>query len=287
MTWPQPEAHAGDALSALVDGELTGPETEAVEQHLAQCPPCRAELEDVRQARSILRELPAVEPPFGAIDRARTRVRRRGTGRWATASLGTAAAAWIVVLGVLTVPGKSVSPPVDQFAAAHAATSVSQSSTGSGVSAVMGRPSTGQPANAASTRFVPPDSAPNPFQLPDSLPGGFALVGAELDDNILQAVYSDGTRLISLFEQAGHADWSKLPQGERMRSSGDKAWHGRAHGYDIVVVERSGIVYTLIASAPIQTALDAAGDLPEPGSPSVGDRLRAAGRGLLDAFSFG
>jgi len=63
MTGPGPVAHPGDRLSALLDGELHAAEVDAVLDHLAVCPPCEAELVEVRAGRDRLRAAPAVEPP--------------------------------------------------------------------------------------------------------------------------------------------------------------------------------------------------------------------------------
>ena len=62
------DGHLGDALSGLLDGELTEDEVAAARTHLADCPPCRDELEATRATRTALRLLPAVEPPGGWLD---------------------------------------------------------------------------------------------------------------------------------------------------------------------------------------------------------------------------
>ena len=120
--------HLGDALSALLDGELPRPQEETVRAHLAVCPACAEELLAVRQARSWVRALPPVEPPFGFYERmlrdaplplgafgAQPSVRRRA----GLAALGAAAAA-VSVLGIGSPSPRPVSPPVPRLVEAHA-----------------------------------------------------------------------------------------------------------------------------------------------------------------------
>ncbi|MBP1773927.1 MAG: putative zinc-finger [Holophagaceae bacterium] len=67
MTHP----HVLDQLPLWVEGDLTAPELEAVERHLAACPACREAADQLRQSQAWLRE--ALASPFGAEDRARLR----------------------------------------------------------------------------------------------------------------------------------------------------------------------------------------------------------------------
>ena len=55
--------HAGDLLSALLDGELDAAEAARVRAHVDGCRDCRAELDAVTAARSWVRELAPVDPP--------------------------------------------------------------------------------------------------------------------------------------------------------------------------------------------------------------------------------
>lgn len=120
--------HLGDALSALLDGELPRPQEEAARAHLAVCHDCAEELLDVRQARAWVRGLPPVEPPFGFYERllrgaplsvaafaAQPRVRRRA----GVAALGAAAAA-VTVLGIGSPSPTPVRPSVPRLVEAHA-----------------------------------------------------------------------------------------------------------------------------------------------------------------------
>ena len=122
-------AHLGDALSALLDGELPPSQEAAARAHVAGCPECAHELLAVTQARSWVRALPPVEPPFGLFERmflerpqpvpgafgARTSVRRRA----GLAAVGAAAAA-VTVLGLGSPSQPPVSPAVPRMVEAHA-----------------------------------------------------------------------------------------------------------------------------------------------------------------------
>ncbi|HWI03683.1 MAG TPA: anti-sigma factor [Acidimicrobiales bacterium] len=122
-------SHLGDALSALLDGELSAGQQEAARAHLAACEECTDELSAVGQARSWLRGLPQVDPPFGFYERilldrplvvavpfgARPGLRRRA----GIAALAAAAAA-VTVLGVGSPAAQPVNPSMPQLVEAHA-----------------------------------------------------------------------------------------------------------------------------------------------------------------------
>ena len=123
------QTHLGDALSALLDGELPPALQDTARAHLAACPECTAELAAVGQARSWVRGLPQVDPPFGFYERilldrplprtaplgVRPSLRRRA----GVAALGAAAAA-VTVLGVGSPAARPVNPAMPQLVEAHA-----------------------------------------------------------------------------------------------------------------------------------------------------------------------
>ncbi|MGI9023896.1 MAG: anti-sigma factor family protein [Acidimicrobiales bacterium] len=63
MTDEDGTRHLGDAITALLDGELSDDEAVAARRHLAECPACTAEMAGLGQMRSWLRDLPPVDPP--------------------------------------------------------------------------------------------------------------------------------------------------------------------------------------------------------------------------------
>ncbi|MDQ6910828.1 MAG: zf-HC2 domain-containing protein, partial [Actinomycetota bacterium] len=100
MTAPA-EPHLGDALSALLDGELSAEEAAPVGAHLAVCEVCTRDLEAERAVRSRLRGLPPQQPPSGFVERlARSHhvAGRRRRCRVGVAVLGATAAASFAVL---------------------------------------------------------------------------------------------------------------------------------------------------------------------------------------------
>ena len=119
--------HLGDLLSALLDGELAPPEEAAVRTHLQACPNCSGELQRVETARRLVRALPAVDPPFGFLERLvvspprlgrhRTSSHRRRAG---VAALAASAAAAIGLLGLAPPRDAPVTPSVAQLVEAHA-----------------------------------------------------------------------------------------------------------------------------------------------------------------------
>src|SRR3954451_20395015 len=115
--------HLGDVISAYLDGELSEPDRAAAEAHLATCMACAAELEATQSIRSVVRALPAVDPPFGLIenillDERKPNRRRRRPPLWVA---GTLAAGSLVILAAVPRQSKSVQPPVSTFVDAHAA----------------------------------------------------------------------------------------------------------------------------------------------------------------------
>ena len=126
-TPPPAQGHLGDLLSALLDRELSMEEELAARQHLDECTRCAAELEDVRLARTWVRGLPAVEPPFGFLEHiiygpeprryvARPSLRRRV----GVAALTVSAAAAVALVGVTPPRDTPVSPSVARLVEAHA-----------------------------------------------------------------------------------------------------------------------------------------------------------------------
>lgn len=123
------QSHLGDTLSALLDGELSPPEQETARAHLSSCAACTDELAAVGQARSWVRGLPQVDPPFGfyeriLLDRPLSRPAfgvSPGLRRRAGLAALSAAAAAVTVLGVGSPAARPVNPSMPQLVEAHAA----------------------------------------------------------------------------------------------------------------------------------------------------------------------
>jgi anti-sigma factor RsiW len=124
-------AHPGDLLSALLDGELTPAEETGVRAHVDTCVDCQRELQRIGEARTFVRDLPAVDPPFGFYERM---VRPRY--RWAragVAALAGAAAVSVAVMAVAAPREPHVTPHVAQLVDTHTA---SASTTGDPISEI-------------------------------------------------------------------------------------------------------------------------------------------------------
>jgi anti-sigma factor RsiW len=143
---PLPAVHVGDLISALLDHELEADLVPGIEAHLAACPACTAEHDEVAWARTALRRLPPVEPPEGALrlgpawPRPPVAVRpRRGGGaggfrppparrlgpRQVVAASAAVAAAGFGVLGLVgrSAPADTSKPAVATFVADHSTSS--------------------------------------------------------------------------------------------------------------------------------------------------------------------
>jgi anti-sigma factor RsiW len=114
-------AHAGDALSALLDGELSAADEADVRGHLAGCEQCRAELATTERMRTLVRELPELELPSIVVERARWVGRARRPSRLAAAAAAVAAVA-ASALFVVAGAGREapVSPEMGRLVEVHA-----------------------------------------------------------------------------------------------------------------------------------------------------------------------
>jgi anti-sigma factor RsiW len=96
--------HAGDLISAYLDGELNRPEIDELRAHLASCGRCSAELQEMQQVRSAVRSLPLLELPTGLVPEADAEVipLRRNRGFWVGAA--AAAIALVIAIAALVTP---------------------------------------------------------------------------------------------------------------------------------------------------------------------------------------
>lgn len=129
-------SHLGHRLSALIDGELSGPQRERVLAHLARCEPCRREaaaLRALKQRMHALGEATAgaaltarlvamggrYPGPGAALSRRRLPVRSIAAAAVAVAGLGIPAAAFMAGGGGQAEPGPGVTPAIDMFVMQH------------------------------------------------------------------------------------------------------------------------------------------------------------------------
>jgi anti-sigma factor RsiW len=270
--------HLDDILSAYIDGELTAAEHVEVEAHLAACAECRADLEGEAEVRRLVRDLPAVDPPFGFYER----ILRQGPGagqapekkrrlRFGLANIAVAAAAWLVILGVVNVNSAegSVEPTAATYLSAHASVAPD----------VQGAENPEAAAKAQAT-----------YDAPGRLAGTYVLVAAVVDnDGTPQLVYTDGRRTVSMFLRSGRLNEDALPSdAEPVQVNGARAWQVPTAEGAVVFLQRPGVVVILVGADPDRAASDVA----ESGGPradehdSMLDHMTDAGTGLLETFGF-
>ncbi len=103
--------HAGEALSAYLDGELAIDEQHEVVGHLEGCSDCRRELADLDAARTAVRALPVLEPAVSL--EVPTLAARRRPARSVAWVAAAAAAVVLVAGGIGLARGGDSEPPID------------------------------------------------------------------------------------------------------------------------------------------------------------------------------
>lgn len=282
------DLHPGDALSELVDGRLPAREADDLRAHLVTCADCAAELDAVRDARRSVRSLPAVEPPAGFLDglvleleapeeaaapsrlAAVLPLRRRAA--LANAAAAVVAGLFLVATGSGGEQAVAVSPEVGGAVEQHATTISSM-----------------PPVSAGLVSGMPPSQVPEPFLAPDRL-GDYRLVRALRSPEGVYLLYRTAEHGLSVFEQEGELDLDRLPKaGERLEVDGDDAWRWIAPrgGGRVLVLDRDGVVVTLVGDESAEAVLAAARALPDgPGrGEPLGARFRRACGDALEALS--
>jgi anti-sigma factor RsiW len=288
--------HAGDALSALVDGQLSLAEATAVRAHVDDCGQCAAELDDVRQARRMLRSLPAVDPPAEFLDALLSDadagdgmvlpLRARRTAPLAAVASSVAAGLILLALAASTLTPAAIDPGLDTAVEKHTSTVGALEAGGQlGKSAQRFVSPASVPPTTAEPRAA--DELPAPFDAPAELAGYDLVEAYEMYDGV-HLLYRRGPYGLSIFQWSGEIDWSTLPDnGTRLRVAGHDAWRWdelTAEGR-LYVVEDDGMVVMLVGDEPGDAVLDAAAALPSARSPSMKTRVRRTVAKALELFS--
>lgn len=297
------DAHPGDLLSALLDGELSASEEVGVAAHVAGCDRCADELAAVAGARDAVRALPDVAPPPGFLDdciergRAddRTAAERSAEGsghaspatvtpleprprRQALGGVAASVAAVLVVLVAGTFEGGPVRPEVGRVVRDHAATVLALA--GDGMVNIPVPPTVRTSSVTPSTApHQDPEGLPAPHLVATELDGGYQLVRGFRGEEGVHLVYQSGDHVLSVFELPGRCDFEGLPAGgTRLDVGGAVGWHTEVPdlGGHVVVVERDGLVAVLVGDGPGEVVLGAAASLPAPKPPSSIQRVRQA-----------
>lgn len=253
-----PDGHPDDLLSAHVDGELD-PATDAwVVEHLGGCAPCRRAADELVEARSLLRHLPAVDASAlieGILARHR-RVIRLGA-----AFVGVAALV-LVVLGTTAGPHRrTVVPDVAALATNH------------------------QDEAHADMAGVERRSSP-PYVAPPGLIGSEVSLGRhEMWDGVDLSVivYRDGKLAVSVYQQPGRLDWERLPAGEVVPIGSGDVWFGP--GQPVVAVTQRGDLVVTVVSDDRAAVITAVAGMPEWRRRTTWHRVHDASQRLVQVFA--
>lgn len=197
------DGHAGDLVSAYLDGELDEATATWVLAHLEVCAGCRRSADEAREARQWVRSLPAVDA--GPVVEGFL-ARHRAIVRTGTAFVGLAA----VALGALALTSAAlrpdVVPDVDAVVRAHLAATGATTSAGADAGGRMHEVAGVHAAERVEGHYaVPATVFGDGFELPRR-----AMYGGR---DLTVAVYGDGPSSVSVFQQPGALEWESLPRG--------------------------------------------------------------------------
>jgi len=228
-------AHPDDLLSAHVDAELDPGTAAAVRSHLAGCAGCRAAEAELREARALLRSLPAVDaaPVIEGFLARHHAVVRLGAG-----FVGIAALVLVALALNAATHRPDVVPDLEALVLAH------RTSTQAEV---------GDMDREASASYAAP---PGLIGSARSLSRHEAYDGKDL----AAAVYRDGTVRLSVYQQPGRLDWDHLPRGTTESVGHQRVWF-RSGEPVVAVTEKGDLVVTLV-SDDRAAVLTAVGGLP-------------------------
>lgn len=217
-----------ELLNAYLDDELDPGERVAVERALENDPSLGAELAALAGTRLLVRDLPLLEMPEEFAQRlARrspvgpvARPRRRSRVKMAALSAAASVAFW----GGVATTGDAIAVVPDLAGVVSAHSNV----------AGEGHHERADP----SVLFTAPGSM-----------DGFELVYASRRGDVVHAMYTDGERDVSLFEQPGRVDWDQLPAtGRFLEIAAGTAWTGTVNDQSVLIMSRGAMVYMLVAS---------------------------------------
>lgn len=97
-------SHAGELISAYLDGELARNEIDQLQAHLATCGKCAAEMQEMQSVRSAVRSLPLLELPPGLIPEADAEVVPLRRNKGFLVGAAAAAVALIIAIAAIVTP---------------------------------------------------------------------------------------------------------------------------------------------------------------------------------------
>lgn len=254
------DRHPEELLSAHVDGELGLDDAAWVEAHLAGCEGCREAEAGLRDARSLLRSLPAVDatPVIDGF-----LARHRAVVRLGAGFVGVAAAVLVALALNAAVHREAVVPAVDELVAAHV-------------------DATHDDMAGVERELESPYEAP-----PGLLGSAVALSRQEVydGDDLGATVYRDGDVVVSVYQQPGRLDLGSLPAGGVEEVAGRRVWF--RPGSPVVAVAEKGDLVITVVSEDRAAVLTAVGGFPEWERRTAWDRLHDACQRLTRVFALG
>lgn len=269
------EQHPGDLLSALLDGELSVAEADQVEAHVRGCGSCGAELDEVREARAVLRALPALDPPSWLVTVGDASPQRVPRALQVLVSVAAGAGALLLAAGSLAP--SAASPAPGDAVASHAATVAALGATRGGGDALLAE----DDVTPTTARKQDVGSLSAPLRTPPLTIGAYRFVDAyESSDDGVHVLYRSARFGLSVFETPGEIDWDALPagQGRRMEIAGHAAWRWESPPADgrVVVYEVDGVVVTVVADEAGDAVVGVAEALPGPRGVPMAERIERA-----------
>ena len=96
--------HAGELISAYLDGELSRPEIDQLFGHISSCGRCAAEMQEVQTVRSAVRSLPLLELPPGLIPEADAELIPLHRNRGFLVGAAAAVVAIVIAIAAMVTP---------------------------------------------------------------------------------------------------------------------------------------------------------------------------------------
>lgn len=260
---PPEDGHAGELVSAHLDGELEPDAAIWVEAHLEVCEQCRASAAAAVEARNLMRSAPPVDAApvvHGIIARRRRLV---GTG---LAFVGAAGIVLAALASTAAVTHPLVVPPLDAMVTAH---ETSSHDTMDGVHAVH--------------------DAAGPYAVPAGLEGSSGtLQRRSVFDgrDLVTAVYVADAGEVSVYQQPGRLAWDELPAGVTTTVLDRVVWLDASTGPVVMVTEVGDLVVTVVAGEE-EEARSVIAAMPARKRSSTVDRLHDSCQRLIRVFALG
>jgi hypothetical protein len=233
MTGPE------ELLSAYLDDELDPAERTEVEAYLAESADGRARLDGLAEIRTALRDLPTLTPPRPLTVPAAPRAVR------ARRIVPALVAAAVVLLGGLLFFGRDESDPTEVM------------DTGQLLALHQDAQRAMDDGDEAPGDLVVVSDTSDVVHMPEDLGDGMDRMGIYGTDGLVQLVYSDGTHVVSVFEQPHEAAAPMV--GEAMVVGGRDAVHQTMDGSEVLMLAEGDMIVTVVGEGELESLSAMAG----------------------------